>query len=143
MMVFKYTKVPNACQGARMAFMLEAENFNPWLEGAQGYLTHLLNAYDKNPVWDADKKRAPFREAAKRTLPIVAGLRHARREGGYRRGRLHHRRHVRELSASVARTSRAPWRRPSARRDASIADSPGDNPQIPGEGSRSMAGRAQ
>lgn len=69
MMVFKYTKFPNAAK-ALAAFMLEAENFNPWLEGAQGYLTHLLNAYDKNPVWDADKKRAPFREAAKRTLPI-------------------------------------------------------------------------
>jgi multiple sugar transport system substrate-binding protein len=69
MMVFKYSKVPNAAK-ALAAFMLEAENFNPWLEGAQGYLTHLLNAYDKNPVWDADKKRLPFREAAKRTLPI-------------------------------------------------------------------------
>lgn len=69
MMVFKYSKVPNAAK-ALAAFMLEAENFNPWLEGAQGYLTHLLNAYDKNPVWDADRKRLPFREAAKRTLPI-------------------------------------------------------------------------
>lgn len=69
MMVFNYTKVPNACK-ALAAFMLEAENFNPWLEGAQGYLTHLLNAYDKNPVWEADKKRLPFREVAKRTLPI-------------------------------------------------------------------------
>ena len=69
MMVFKYTKVPNAAK-ALAAFMLEAENFNPWLEGAQGYLTHVLNAYDANPVWTADPKRAPYREAAKRTLPI-------------------------------------------------------------------------
>jgi len=69
MMIFNYTKVPNAAK-ALAAFMLEAENFNPWLEGAQGYLTHLLNAYDNNPVWAADKKRAPSREAAKRTLPI-------------------------------------------------------------------------
>ena len=48
--------------------MLEADNFNPWIESAQGYLTHCLNAYDKNPVWTADPKRAPFREAAKRSL---------------------------------------------------------------------------
>lgn len=69
MMIFKYSKFPNAAK-ALAAFMLEAENFNPWLEGAQGYLTHLLAAYDKNPVWEADKKRLPFREAARRTLPI-------------------------------------------------------------------------
>lgn len=69
LMVFKYTKFPNAAK-AFTAFMMEAEQFNPWLEGAAGYLTHCLNAYDSNPVWTADKKRAPFREAAKRTLPI-------------------------------------------------------------------------
>jgi multiple sugar transport system substrate-binding protein len=69
LMVFKYTKFPNASK-AFAAFMLEAEQFNPWLEGAAGYLTHCLNAYDSNPVWTADAKRAPFREAAKRTLPI-------------------------------------------------------------------------
>lgn len=69
LMVFNYTKAPQACK-AFTAFMLEAEQFNPWLEGAAGYLTHCLNAYDANPVWTADKKRAPFREAAKRTLPI-------------------------------------------------------------------------
>jgi len=62
-----YTKYPQACK-ALMAFMLEADNFNPWLEAAQGYLTHCLNAYDANPVWTADPKRAPFREAAKRSL---------------------------------------------------------------------------
>ena len=69
LMVFKYTKFPNAAK-AFTAFMMEAEQFNPWLEGAAGYLTHCLNAYDANPVWTADKKRLPFREAAKRTLPI-------------------------------------------------------------------------
>ena len=62
-----YSKYPQACK-ALMTFMLEADNFNPWIESAQGYLTHCLNAYDKNPVWTADPKRAPFREAAKRSL---------------------------------------------------------------------------
>jgi multiple sugar transport system substrate-binding protein len=66
-LAFKYSKVPNACK-AFMAFMLEAENYDPWLEGAQGYLTHPLNAYDANPVWTADPKNTVFREASKRTL---------------------------------------------------------------------------
>jgi ABC-type glycerol-3-phosphate transport system substrate-binding protein len=36
-----------------MAYMLEADQFNKWLDAAQGYLTHSLNAYDANPVWQA------------------------------------------------------------------------------------------
>ena len=67
-----YTKYPQACK-ALMAFMVEADNFNPWIEAAKGYLTHCLNAYDANPVWTADPKRAPFREASKRSL-TAAGL---------------------------------------------------------------------
>ena len=39
-----------------MAFMLEAENYNKWLESAVAYLTHPLNAYDANPVWKSDPK---------------------------------------------------------------------------------------
>ncbi|MEA2838716.1 MAG: multiple sugar transport system substrate-binding protein [Methylobacteriaceae bacterium] len=64
---FNFTKVPNACK-AFMAFMMEAENYNPWLQGAQGYLTHTLTAYDNNPVWTADPKNKVFGEASKRTL---------------------------------------------------------------------------
>jgi multiple sugar transport system substrate-binding protein len=62
-----YTKYPQACKSL-IAFMLEADNFNPWIESAQGYLTHCLNAYDANPVWTADPKRTPYRDVAKRTL---------------------------------------------------------------------------
>jgi multiple sugar transport system substrate-binding protein len=62
-----YTKYPQACK-ALMAFMLEADNFNPWIQSAKGYLTHCLNAYDKNPVWTADPKTTPYRDVAKRTL---------------------------------------------------------------------------
>jgi multiple sugar transport system substrate-binding protein len=67
LLAMKYTKYPNACK-ALMAFMLEADQFNSWLEASQGYLTHTLNAYDKNPVWTADPKTMPFRDVAKRTL---------------------------------------------------------------------------
>jgi multiple sugar transport system substrate-binding protein len=62
-----YTKYPQACK-ALMAFMLEADQFNKWIEAAKGYLTHSLNGYDANPVWTSDPKRTAFREAAKRSL---------------------------------------------------------------------------
>ena len=67
-LAFNFTKVPNASK-AFMAFMLEAQNYNPWLEAAQGYLTHTLADYGKNPVWTADPKTRVYREASARTLP--------------------------------------------------------------------------
>ncbi|MDI1347068.1 MAG: extracellular solute-binding protein, partial [Pseudolabrys sp.] len=62
-----YTKYPQACK-ALLAFMLEADNFNPWIQSAKGYLTHCLNAYDKNPIWTSDPKNTVFRDVAKRSL---------------------------------------------------------------------------
>jgi multiple sugar transport system substrate-binding protein len=62
-----YTKYPQACK-ALMAFMLEADNFNPWIQSAKGYLTHCLNEYDKNPIWTADPKTTPYRDVSKRSL---------------------------------------------------------------------------
>jgi multiple sugar transport system substrate-binding protein len=67
LLAMTYTKYPQACK-ALMAFMMEADQFNKWLDAAQGYLTHSLNAYDANPVWTSDPKRTVFRDAAKRTL---------------------------------------------------------------------------
>ncbi len=66
-LAMRHTKYPQACK-ALMAFMLEADQFNKWLEAAQGYLTHCLNAYDKNPIWTSDPKNTIFGEAGKRTL---------------------------------------------------------------------------
>jgi multiple sugar transport system substrate-binding protein len=66
-LTFNFTKAPQACK-ALTAFMMEAENFNPWIGAAQGYLSHFLNAYDTNPVWTADPKRTPYRDVSKRTL---------------------------------------------------------------------------
>jgi multiple sugar transport system substrate-binding protein len=71
-LTFNFTKAPQACK-AFAAFMQEAENFNPWVEAAAGYLSHFLGAYDKNPVWTADPKRTVYRDVAKRTL-TPAGL---------------------------------------------------------------------
>lgn len=73
-MVFKYSKAPNAAK-ALLAFMLEADQYSKWLNGAQGYLTHLLNFYDNDKVWTDDPKRAVFSQASKRSLP-ASGLGH-------------------------------------------------------------------
>ena len=67
MLAMKFTKYPQACK-ALMAFMMEADQFNKWLEASQGYLTQTLNAYDSNPIWKADPKNTIFGEAGKRTL---------------------------------------------------------------------------
>jgi multiple sugar transport system substrate-binding protein len=53
--------------------MQDAPQYNPWISAAQGYLSHFLGEYDKNPVWTADPKTTPFRDIAKRTL-TPAGL---------------------------------------------------------------------
>ena len=66
-LAMKYTKYPQASK-ALMAFMMEADQFNKWLEASQGYLTQTLNAYDNNPVWTADPKATIFGLAGKRTL---------------------------------------------------------------------------
>jgi multiple sugar transport system substrate-binding protein len=66
-LIFNFTKFPNACK-AFTAFMLEADQFNPWITAAQGYLSHFLLAYDANPIWTADPKTTPYRDVAKRTL---------------------------------------------------------------------------
>jgi multiple sugar transport system substrate-binding protein len=67
-LAFKFTKFPNAAK-AFITFMLEKENFEKWLSGARGYLTHTLNAYDSAPAWTAAPKYAVFAQASKRALP--------------------------------------------------------------------------
>lgn len=62
-LAFKHSKFPNACK-AFMAFMMEAENYNPWLEAAVGYLSHPLKAFDANAVWTSDPKLAAAKHAA-------------------------------------------------------------------------------
>src|SRR5439155_7391407 len=56
-------------------FMLEKKNFDQWLVGSRGYLTHCLNAYDANPVWTMDPKNKVFSYASKRALP-ASGIGH-------------------------------------------------------------------
>ena len=66
-LAFSFSKYPMACK-AFTAFMLEADQFNPWVTAAGGYLSAFLPEYDKNPVWTADPKTTPYRDVTKRTL---------------------------------------------------------------------------
>ncbi|MFI5030651.1 MAG: ABC transporter substrate-binding protein [Reyranellales bacterium] len=59
-MVLKHTKFPNAAK-AYLAFMMEAEQYDPWLTGCLGYWSHPLKAYDKSKVWESDPKIALYR----------------------------------------------------------------------------------
>jgi len=63
MMAFKHTKYPNAAK-AFLQFMMEPDQFNPWMKAAIGYVSQPLKAYEKNPVWTADPKATPYRDAA-------------------------------------------------------------------------------
>lgn len=75
-LAFKYSKAPNACK-AFISFMMEAANYNPWLEAAQGYLCEPLSNYPKNPIWTSDPKNAVFAEAGRRSSRPAASHRSA------------------------------------------------------------------
>ena len=62
MMLFKYSKFPNAAK-AYLAFMMEKEQYEPWQQAAIGYVSQPLKAYEKNPVWTSDPKNAPYRDS--------------------------------------------------------------------------------
>ena len=69
LLTMAYTKYPQACK-AFMAFIMEADQYNKWLFASEGYISHTLNAYAANPLWTEDPKRAAFRDAAERSLPV-------------------------------------------------------------------------
>lgn len=63
MMAFKHTKYPNAAK-AFLQFMMEPDQYNPWMKAAIGYVSQPLRAYEKNPVWTEDAKVTMYRDAA-------------------------------------------------------------------------------
>jgi multiple sugar transport system substrate-binding protein len=68
MMVFKYSKYPNAAK-AYLAFMMEKAQYEPWQQASIGYVTQPLKAYESNPIWTSDPKHTPYRDAMKIMLP--------------------------------------------------------------------------
>jgi len=65
--VFKHTKYPNAAR-EYLRFMLEREQYEPWLKTSLAQYTQTLKAYESNPLWDEDAKYVPFRDGPKLSL---------------------------------------------------------------------------
>ncbi len=63
MMLFRYSKYPNAAK-AYLQFMMEADQYNPWMQAAIGYVSQSLKAYESNPIWTEDPKHTVYRDAA-------------------------------------------------------------------------------
>ena len=61
-MVFKHTNFPNAAK-AYIQFMMEAEQYDPWLTGCMGYWGHTLRAYNESALWKSDPKLAVIQKA--------------------------------------------------------------------------------
>lgn len=63
MMLFKYSKYPNAAK-AYMQFMMEPDQYNAWMQAAIGYVSQPLKAYESNPIWTVDPKHTVYRDSA-------------------------------------------------------------------------------
>jgi multiple sugar transport system substrate-binding protein len=58
-MVFKHTQYPNAAKDY-LRFMMEADQYGPWLSNCIGYWSNSLKAYSKMAFWSADPKLEPY-----------------------------------------------------------------------------------
>ena len=68
-MIYGHTKYPNAAKEF-LRFMMEEEQFSPWMQASIGYVCHPLKAYEANPIWTVDPKHTPYRDATKVMLPV-------------------------------------------------------------------------
>ncbi len=68
-MIMKYTKYPNAAKEF-LRFMMEKEQFDPWLTGAGAYVAHAAAPATRAlPIWTADPKNTPYRDPVKNLRP--------------------------------------------------------------------------
>ena len=58
-MIFKHSKYPNAAK-TFIQFMMEADQYGPWLQECLGYWCNPLKAYSKMKFWDTDPQFKPF-----------------------------------------------------------------------------------
>jgi multiple sugar transport system substrate-binding protein len=63
-MVFKHTQYPNAAK-AFLQFMLEKDQYEPWLNANSGYWSQPLAAYADAAVWSGDPKVKIFKDTMK------------------------------------------------------------------------------
>ena len=68
-MIFKYSKYPKAAKEF-IRFMMEEEQYGPWMQASIGYTCQPLAAYEKNPIWTVDPKHTPYRNSTKVMRPI-------------------------------------------------------------------------
>jgi multiple sugar transport system substrate-binding protein len=61
-MVFKHSKFPNAAK-AFLTFMMEKEQYEPWLNANLGYWSQPLAAYREADVWKGDPNIQLFKDA--------------------------------------------------------------------------------
>ena len=59
-MVFKHSKYPNAAK-EYLRFMMEADQYGPWLSNCLGYWCQSLKAYSHMKFWQSDPKLKPYR----------------------------------------------------------------------------------
>ena len=60
-MVFRHSRFPNASK-ALLAFLMETEQYDPWLQANLGYWAQPLNAFGQSAVWRSDPKVSIFRD---------------------------------------------------------------------------------
>lgn len=68
MMIFKYSKYPNAAK-EYLRFMMEKEQYVPWQEASIGYVCQPLAAFESSPFWTEDPKKTPYRDCMKDMTP--------------------------------------------------------------------------
>ena len=61
-MLFKHSKYPNAAK-EYLRFMMEAEQYGPWLSGSLGYWAEPLKSYQEMAFWKADPRLIPYSAA--------------------------------------------------------------------------------
>jgi multiple sugar transport system substrate-binding protein len=68
-MIMKYTKYPKAAKEF-VRFMMETEQYSPWMQASIGYIAHPLKAYESHPIWTVDPKHTPYRDTMKVMRPL-------------------------------------------------------------------------
>jgi multiple sugar transport system substrate-binding protein len=66
--IFKHTRFPNAARHY-LLYMMEREQYAPWIDAMRGYVTQSLKDYAKLEVWTRDPKHTPYRDVIARTIP--------------------------------------------------------------------------
>jgi multiple sugar transport system substrate-binding protein len=66
--IFKHTRFPSAARHY-LQFMMEQEQFGPWITAMKGYLVQTLKAYEALPVWTSDPMLTIFRDQPPWMLP--------------------------------------------------------------------------